>query len=172
MNARSWMTWGVLAAAVIPLACRSPRAGREGDRAGAKQDTATHWVQDARLRELMTELDHLTFTTWPQEIAAERKENIARQTQEALDEACALAQGLATTASEIPDAVSKVKMSEADRRAFMALVETLHGQALRLEETGRTGNQDAMRATLQAIGDTCDSCHARFADFAGPMNGT
>ena len=78
--------------------------------------------------------------------------------------------GLALAADEIPQAVAHVEMSEADRRSFLAQAETLREQAQRLGEAASLSNDRGMERVLNAIDETCMSCHERFRDFSGPMD--
>lgn len=130
---------------------------------------AIHWVHDARLREIMEELDREMLRSWPQEVENEYAKVDLRKHEESLAEARELADALASAANRIPSAVSIAKMAEVDRRSFLAQVETLRDQAGRLSSAAGSRDPDAMRYALDTISATCHSCHQRFRDFAGPM---
>jgi cytochrome c556 len=82
-----------------------------------------------------------------------------------------LAISLADTSQAIPDAVAGISMAEVDRIGFAAQAQTLHDQALRLAESAALEDFEAVREYLNAIESTCNSCHERFRDFAGPLGG-
>lgn len=117
----------------------------------------------------MDELQLLAAETWPQELEPELSKSGLLQRQKALDEAQRLAVGLAQAATEIPGVVAEVKMSDADRRSFLVLVETLREQALTLGHAAKDGDDRSMERLLNAIDETCMSCHGRFRDFSGPI---
>lgn len=130
-----------------------------------------HWIQDARLRAIMRDLERETIVSWPQEIQDRYPPATkSQQAVKALEEACWLADGLAKAAGRIPAAVAHIDMSEADRRGFLAQVETLRDQAQKLEEVAGQADLDGMRQVLSHIRQTCNACHERFRDFAGPMD--
>ncbi len=118
----------------------------------------------------MDEIESLTAVTWPQELEPEISKPEIQRRLMMFAEAQSLAEGLARAADEIPKAVAKVEMSEADQRSFLAQVATLREQAQRLGEAARTGDDRRMEWHLNAINETCMSCHERFRDFSGPIN--
>jgi len=128
-----------------------------------------HWVQDARLREIMAELDREHSAVWPQEIEDEYRDRTTARSGRAYDELEELAAKLSETARRIPDAVAHISMPEVDRRSFLAQAETLHDQADRLRVSAAQDDLDEIRQALNSIEATCDSCHRRFRDFAGPL---
>ena len=136
----------------------------------AASDGTGHWVQDAQLRRIMGELESLAAVTWPQELESELSRTEIQRRLMMFAEAQSLAEGLARAADEILRTVAKVEMSEADRRSFLAQVETLREQAQRLGEAARTGDDRRMEWHLNAINETCMSCHERFRDFSGPID--
>lgn len=157
--------------ALLPLtACHQAGTASAADGRGngaANGAAAGHWVFDARLREIMADLDRQARTTWPQEIETTQVSVSEPALTAALDEACKAAAALADGARRIPDAVARTKMSRADRDAFLALVETLRSQAVELDRRAAERDLPGMRTVLADIDDTCASCHVRFRDYAG-----
>jgi len=150
-------------------ACASARSSKT-EKQHNESDATGHWVQDAQLRRIMDELESLAAVTWPQELEPEMSKTEIQRRLMMFSEAQSLAEGLAQAADEIPRTIAKVEISEADRRGFLALVETLREQAQRLGEAARTGDDRRMEWHLNAINETCVSCHERFRDFSGPID--
>lgn len=118
----------------------------------------------------MNRLDALQLTSWPQELQAEyasKEEYIAAK---AFWEARQLADGLAAAAGSIPQVIHMLPLPEADRRSFLVQVDTLREQAIRLERAAALGDRENMRRVLDAIDETCLSCHERFRDISGPLS--
>lgn len=159
----------ILLSSLALKACRSTRVS--DTKLASSHDAGGHWVQNVQLRATMDELQLLAVETWPQELEPEMSKPGLPQRQIAFAEAQRLAAGLAHAAAEIPLAVAEVKMSEADRRSFLVLVETLREQAHRLGQAAEAGNNRSMERLLNAIDETCMSCHGRFRDFSGPIIG-
>lgn len=145
------------------LSHREPGSSSPGPEATA------HWVQNAQLRTIMDELQLLAMESWPQELDPEMPKSGLQQRLKAFTEAQRLAAGLAQGAVEISAAVAKAKMSEADRRSFLAQVETFRDQAQRLGEAADAQDPEGMEQLLNAIDETCMSCHGRFRDFSGAI---
>jgi len=151
---------------VLPAACDSP-SKREPQPVEAPPPV-NHSVQGAELRTIMARLSAASWGPWPQELEQGFSKVELADRQEALGDARRLADALAKAADEIPRAVAHARMSEADRRSFVAQVDTLRDQAQRLSEAASRGDENAMSRMLNAIDETCMSCHDRFRDFAGP----
>ncbi len=130
---------------------------------------SSHGVQDARLREIMQELDALKWTTWPQEVEAEYRDAVPPGAAQPFQQARELAEGLARAADQIPLTVEHVKMTEVDRRSFLTQVDVLKEQARRLERSAAQTDREAMHRHLVALNETCLSCHDRFREFSGPI---
>lgn len=152
----------------VVTACQ-PSLKRDQD-AAPPNEARGHWVQGPQLRAIMHDLERQVQTSWPQEIEDEYHAGLrSRNAAKALEEACWLADGLAEAAEQIPHAVADTKMAEVDRRGFLAQVETLRDQARELELVAGNADVDGMRRVLESIDATCNSCHVRFRDFAGPL---
>ncbi len=117
----------------------------------------------------MTVLERETMASWPQEVENEYAAKDADQTEQAFNEASTLAVQLANSATVIATLSNSIRMSEADRRAFVAQADTLHDQAQRLFEATKANDLEHMRADLNSIQATCKSCHERFREFTGPL---
>ncbi|MHC5108386.1 MAG: cytochrome c [Planctomycetota bacterium] len=159
----------VLVLTIIVPGCASPSAENVNQPADAA-DANGHWVQRTKLRALMQSLGRYRFDLWPQEMEQDRRRQDDKRSATAMTEAESLAEKLAETAMMIPDAVDVNGMAEVDRRGFMAQVQTLYDQSLRLQKAAGERQVDRMRGVLQSIESTCNSCHHRFRDFAGPLN--
>ena len=130
---------------------------------------AAHWVHDAALREIMAEMDRDRAALWPQEIEERYKDDAERRARRHLDDVERIARKLAETAKLIPGAVADVSIAEADRRSFFVQAQTLHEQALRLAASAAANDENGARTVLVEIEQSCNSCHRRFRDFAGPL---
>lgn len=162
------MSSGLLLVLLIQ-SCVTPRRPQIVD-GPSLTDAQGHWVQGARIQAIMKELQSLTVATWPQELEPEFSNARTQQRVEVFSEAKHLAEGLARAADEIPAAVTDVEMSEADKRSFMAQVDTLREQAQRLGKAAGSTDERGMDRALKAIDETCMSCHERFRDFSGSIN--
>jgi len=153
---------------LFPVACApGPRGQREVRHEPSAKNS--HWVQDARLREIMQQLDRLPWSTWPQEVEAEYRGAVPPGAVQPFQQARELAEGLADAADQIPRAVEHIRMTEVDRRSFLVQVDVLKEQARRLERAAAQNDRETMRRHLIALNETCLSCHDRFRDFSGPI---
>ncbi len=153
---------GVVGLAVT--SCVSSRA-----RTCERHEMARHgekWIDNARLRKIMRELDHEVSTYWPQGIEDKYSSACAAKTGRCLEEACWLAEGLVKAADKIPAAVAGIELCEMDERTLLAQTEVLRAQASELEAVACASNLDRMRRVLISIRTTCTSCHDRFRDPA------
>jgi hypothetical protein len=157
-----------LTATVLLVSCAANHRSRR-EAPSEPSAESSHWVQDARLREIMQELDALQWTTWPQEVEAEYRDAVPPGAVQPFQQARELAEGLARAADQIPRTVEHIKMTEVDRRSFLTQVDVLKEQAHRLERSAAQTDREAMRRHLIALNETCLSCHDRFRDFSGPI---
>ena len=128
-----------------------------------------HWVQNDQLRSLMKSLSGRTQRDWPRGVPQDPEDEQNGDLTKTMDSAAVLADHLADTAIQIPASVIDSKMSEADLAGFQAEANTLHRQAVRLGESARARKVEPMQKSLDAIGDTCISCHTRYRDFSGQL---
>ncbi len=154
---------------LIPPSCARLTSIQEHQPTRLGEFETRHWVHSERLRAVMAILERDTLTTWPQEVENEYAAIDAEKTKQAFDEARSLAEQLASSAPTITAAVKAIRMSEADRRAFVAQADTLRDQARRLYDATEARNLDRMRADLKSIRATCRSCHERFREFTKPL---
>jgi len=133
-------------------------------------DDVSHAVHSVELRQTMNRLDEMQLKTWPQELQAEYASKDEYAAAKAFWEARRLAEGLAGATVTIRRAVDNTSISEVDRRSFLAQVETLREQAVRLERAAALGDRENMRRVLVSIDATCLSCHERFRDISGPLS--
>lgn len=134
-----------------------------------------HWIYSADLRAIMGELDRKVRTAWPQEMSGGETSGGGISSEERaklLEHMAPLATELSAAARRIPDAVSRAKVTQADRSAIAALAGTLGEQADVLQTRIRENNLDEARRVLTDINTTCMSCHDRFRDLCGPMDDT
>ncbi len=137
-----------------------------------------HWVHDAQLQALMVHIETETYAHEPGQVVTappdaspsdEYLMKIPTSRVEALSQACELADALALSADRIHDTSVIGKLSEADRRAFIAQADTLKVQATRLNDRAAARDIAGMRAEISQIQQTCNACHARFRDVAGSL---
>ncbi len=154
---------------LMTTSCARPTALPERQRTGIGEFETRHWVHSKRLGAVMAVLERDTLSTWPQEVEDEYADTDAEKADQAFDEARTLAGRLASSTPSITAAVKAIRMSEGDRRAFVAQVDTLRDQAQRLNDAAEAGNIDRMRLDLKSIMATCRSCHERFREFTKPL---
>lgn len=126
---------------------------------------SSHWIEKARLRDLMDQLGESRANVWPQEIEGAR----VQEDQEMFAQVRLAAMALSESAQEIPNVADHLKMHEVDRRSFVAQAMTLRDQAGRLEDAAAAQDMTRMKRLLDTIDITCNSCHRRFREFAGPL---
>lgn len=131
---------------------------------------ARHAMHSERLLEIMRKLDRRRRVSWPQEVEDEyRRADKASQARE-FERSKALAGALASAAEAIPDAIRDIEMSDEDRLGFHAQVDRLHKGAIELQETADRGDAAAMRNVMARIDATCNECHQKYRDVAGPLS--
>jgi len=135
--------------------CTQPATNDHGKLAKADDGHGLHTVNNARLRLLMDELKRLDFERMSADLDAGRK-------PEAVDEAADCAVSLAADARMIPQVYKNLEMNAESRRVFDQLAVKLQEQCLGLRELARNRQFGAMRARLNDIITTCNTCHASF----------
>jgi len=163
---------GLLAASVVLLlptaACVTDGSSNRSAEWMAS-DTARHAVHGDKLVQVMSRIERYRRQNWPQEVESEYAFDRAASTERAFRQAQSVAVRLREAAEQIADVAQRVDMVEADRRAFLAQVGVLKSQVKRLEAVTANRNAEAMRKALRQIDMTCQSCHSRFRDVAGPI---
>ena len=127
-----------------------------------------HWVQDEKLRQVMKEIARYVLA--PEEDAGPTDAGLKQPPEKFFTDASALANGLAFTASRIPDAVADRAMSDEDRKGFTAEAKRLRQQAATLRGAAQARDTKRMQSELKEIHATCVACHSRYRDFAGELN--
>jgi cytochrome c556 len=161
----------ILAALSVVLtivACETP-GGRTEDPLGMGRSPSRHAVHSARLQEVMGGLRREVSRLWPQEVAEERAADTRRDRERQLREAGQLADALAEAAAQMPNTISDVELSEADRKAFLAGAAKLQTHADELRTSARREDLGQMQRALRKIQTTCTGCHDQFAELAGPI---
>ncbi|MBS1213418.1 MAG: hypothetical protein H6R26_2035 [Proteobacteria bacterium] len=117
---------------------------------------ALHAVTDAKLRELMNQMNTLIFDrfTAQPELDRERRAYALRMAQ--------TANTLSETVDHIRSRLPELSLNESERITFLAVADKLHDQAKTLEFQANHNQIDAITATLDQITATCSSCHALF----------
>ena len=128
-----------------------------------------HWVQGERLRKVMDQISGLRGA-FPKGLPEDAESPSGREARQALAEAAAVSNALADAARQIADVVETRKLSEADRRGFLAEALTLHDQAILLRNAARRNQLEPLQGMLDNINATCISCHSRYRDLSGDMN--
>ena len=172
---------GVVSAATAGISCSSPSIGpalqpqtvqtESVTSAPTSQPMTAHWIQDQRLRALMTELNKHN-PAWPAGLPQEPESPAASTQPYEFDEIAALANALADEADHLPAIVGQVTMSQADRAGFLAEARTLHEQATALQSAANRRSIEQMQRQMDGINATCVSCHSRYRDFSGLLNRT
>lgn len=158
----------LILAGCAPSAPTTPQATSPAARP-TSQPMNAHWVQDQRLRLVMAELAKRN-PNWPKSIPQE-PESPAKGKPEDFAEVAALSESLMQAADRLPDVAGGIKMGEADRRGFLAEAQVLHDQAERLRDAARQQLIEQMQIQMTSINSTCISCHSRYRDFSGQLNG-
>ncbi len=134
----------------------------------ASQPLGAHWIQDQRLRTVMSELSKRN-PNWPAGLAQD-PETPGEAKPSQFNEVASLAGTLASAADRLPELAGVIKMSEADRRGFLAEAHTLRDQAVRLQDAAHERRTEQMQLQMDLINSTCISCHSRYRDFSGQLN--
>lgn len=131
---------------------------------------ARHAIRSAELKDLMGEMDRHRWKSWPQEVEADYKSDQRAQSQQSFARAEEMTTALKAAVDQIAGIVDDVEMSGADRQAFLGKVGVFREQLGQLENVVAAHDADGMRRTLGEIDTTCNSCHERFRDVAGPLH--
>jgi len=130
------------------------------------QPALRHAVQSGRLKSVMVDLVDGVAEQWPQEIADLQAEE---QKLDAFRKARKIAKLLAQSAEQIPQAVADIPMSDADRVAFLTIVDQLAQDATELSDAAAAQDLHRMQASLSKTKTTCYGCHVQFSQYAGPL---
>jgi len=118
------------------------------------------------MRAVMDRINSDMVAYWPQEMEP-RSGGYAR-TQD-FRKAKKIAQLLAASTEQIPEAVAHVPLSETERADFLAIVEQLRSGAEELSAAATAQDRRRMQAAMSRIRTTCHGCHAQFGRYTGPL---
>lgn len=117
---------------------------------------ALHAVSDARLRELMDQMNSLMFERFMAEPDIDReRRNYALKIADAADE-------LGATVDVILSRLPALNLSPDEQTTFRALAVKLRDQADTLKAQAKLNRIDSIEQTLDQTSATCSSCHALF----------
>ncbi len=137
---------------------------------GAKPSAeGPHWVTSQQLRGVMEQLSGLRGAIPQTELPQDPESPAGKQANLAIEAAGALGEALSQTAMKIPAAVSDRKMTEANRREFATLAQTLRDDAVELRDAAKARKMERMQEAMDKINTTCFACHSRFRDLAGEL---
>lgn len=119
-------------------------------------EPALHALREERLREIMADLNRLTFETMPQEMNnhAQRDRDFVRLAE--------VADCLAQDAKAIPLILKDVRIASEDRHVFDSYAKKLHEEATGLAELARNRSLDALKTKMDEMITTCNACHSAF----------
>jgi hypothetical protein len=124
---------------------------------------ADHWMQTPELKALMARLGHAADAT-PRLPGDPEKPPAPEELERAFANAATLAEQLSAASRDIPAAAAWLKLSEGDRRGFVAEAESLGKYAAQLKQDATARQAEAMDRTLTQINATCVTCHTRYRD--------
>jgi cytochrome c556 len=135
---------------------------RYREQLGHASPGARHALHAERLQQLMRSLDRLSRERLPQamDLETERERRVR-----AISE---VAGALAGSADGILEAAPEAELSESERADFERLAVQLRQRALERERDAPGLTDAQARSQLEAIDQTCASCHARFRPPGGP----
>lgn len=120
---------------------------------------ALHAVSDARLRQLMDQINGLMFDRFKTEPDIDReRRNYALKMADAADK-------LGSTVDVILSRLPALNLNPDEQTAFRALAGKLRAQASILNTQAKLNHIDAIEPTLEQITATCSSCHSLFRKF-------
>lgn len=137
---------------------------------GVKSGRVHHWVQSDQLQRVMQQLGSSSATQWPSTLPDDPEVAVnERDRNEAFRNGAELAASLAQAAARIPDSVTHLALSQADRDAFIATANTLKDQSQQLGRAARSHRVEDMQKLLEGTRATCISCHTCFKDISGDL---
>jgi hypothetical protein len=152
-----------------PAASNSPTVTSSPATQPSHAAGAPHGLRDGQLRDLMQRIETKTQKYWPENVPRSGDDQGAADLARASESAARLADALVPGAERIPASVEHARLDEAARAGFNAEAATLGAQALRLRHAAGQRDADGIRSALDAITNTCMSCHTRYRDAAGEL---
>ena len=177
MNRRDHRGVLLLGLVLVCASCKSDEAGDRAPVAGATSQQPTtqklgrHWVQDARLREVMDAISKRMRDDYPKGLPSDPEQPTPPEIERAYADAARLADALAKGAERIPHAIEgNAFISAADRAGFLEEARTLRDHALQLKATAGERRLEGMQRSLLGINATCIACHSKYKDISGEIN--
>lgn len=163
--------WMVAALVVLGMAsCQNGSSTRSGGDAvtATGGQASKHWVQSEKLKAAMADIAKL-HGSLPKNLPDDVESPSGRMVIVAAASAATSADQLATTAESLPRALEGKKISETDRRGFIAMAQTLHDQAIQLRGESERLEIEKMQRTMDALNTTCTACHTQYRELAGDV---
>ena len=117
---------------------------------------ALHAVHDARLRNLMREMNSLMFERMRTELELDQERR-----QKALQIGRVAAE-MEETVADIIDSLPRLPLNEDEQISFLALAEKLRDQVRMVKDLADHNHIDAIPGTLRQMTTTCTMCHHLF----------
>lgn len=121
---------------------------------------SAHAIQDARLRNLMREIDHLMFERMRTELEIDQ----ARRRKAA--QIGRIAHEMAQTVAGIADSLPRLSLETDQQAMFLTLADQLQNEIRMLKTQAEHNYIDAIPGTLERIATVCAQCHALFRETA------
>jgi hypothetical protein len=137
-------------------ACSTDRPRDEPAASPNSAGQPSHAVQNARLHDLMTEMNSLMFDRIRTELDIDRERR--RRTAQIAEVARAMSGMIDGILATLPD----LNLAPAEQTSFASLANRLRNQARQLEEQARRNSVDAIPHTLDQMTLTCMACHRLF----------
>lgn len=153
--AGSRFAWLALAS-LLMVSCQQTERARYRREIADTGEPALHGVHDERLREIMKDLNSMTYSTLPQEM----EPAFLRRTD--LREIARVAKAMSETAGHIPDVIDKIGLPENDRGLFLKLAADLGHQANELERLANANDTPGTERAFERVTSTCTACHKLF----------
>lgn len=115
-----------------------------------------HAVEDARLREVMSEFNSLMFEQMYTELELDQQRRLkARSIARA-------AANLNRTVGELPKILFNLQLTPDEQDIFRGLAADLQDQAQVLEKRAESGDMEALKPMIYRMNATCNACHSLF----------
>jgi hypothetical protein len=136
--------------------CQTPARRAYEEELARTPAGAHHGVHTERLLGVMRGLDRLTGERLPQDLDVESAGEVR------VEELVELAEAIAASAEEIPQAAFQASLTEPERVAFHQRAALLRERALALARDARTLSPEQRAQATSQLRDVCDGCHAEF----------
>lgn len=119
-------------------------------------EPAIHAVQNTRLKEIMKELNALTYTQMLGEIDTSKPNQIRTK------EIARIAGQLAANQKAVIATLPSLDLNPSEQSTFISLVHKLSSSAEQMQTLANQNNVQALPAAMDAVASTCTSCHTLF----------